>query len=101
MVDLGNDPLDIWVIEVVSTTGPTDERRKRALEKWATQQGLPIQNISYMTAFLSRHHAAAKRFVPTLAEGTYAWFLDEPENELEWHAIDTAVPNNVTPIRPE
>jgi hypothetical protein len=95
IVDMATNPMDIWVIEVVATDGPIHERRKRKLIEWAKQQGIPPENLRYLTAFLSRNHSAAKRLISALAVGTYAWFLDEPEAELSWAQIESTIPNNV------
>lgn len=98
IVDLGTAPMDIWVVEVVATDGPIHERRKRKLMEWAVQQGLPPENLRYLTAFLSRNHGAAKRLMPSLAAGTHAWFLDEPELELSWAEIASTIPDNVVQL---
>ncbi|MFK0039722.1 BsuBI/PstI family type II restriction endonuclease [Paenarthrobacter sp. NPDC090517] len=98
IVDMDTDPLDIWVIEVVATDGPINERRKRKLVEWAEKEGLPPENLRYLTAFLSRNHSTAKKLIPSLAVGTHAWFLDEPEAELSWAHIESTVPNNVVPL---
>ncbi|MCA4135493.1 BsuBI/PstI family type II restriction endonuclease [Arthrobacter sp. M4] len=98
IVDLGTTPMDVWVVEVVATDGPIHERRKRKLMEWAAQQGLPPENLRYLTAFLSRNHSAAKRLMPSLAAGTHAWFLDEPEMELSWAEIASTIPDNVVQL---
>lgn len=98
IVDLGSTPMDVWVVEVVATDGPIHERRKRKLMEWAAQQGLPPENLRYLTAFLSRNHSAAKRLMPSLAAGTHAWFLDEPELELSWAEIASTIPDNVVQL---
>jgi hypothetical protein len=90
--------MDVWVVEVVATDGPIHERRKRKLMEWAAQQGLPPENLRYLTAFLSRNHSAAKRLMPSLAAGTHAWFLDEPELELSWAEIVSTIPDNVVQL---
>lgn len=98
IADLGTDPMEIWVIEVVATDGPIHERRKKKLIEWARKQGLPPEHLRYLTAFLSRNHGAAKRLLPSLAAGTHAWFLDEPELEMSWSEIVSTIPDNVIPL---
>lgn len=98
LVDLDTEPLNFWIVEVVATDGPITERRKRLLIRWAEGQGIPADQLFYLTAFLSRHHAAAKKALPTLAAGTAAWFLDEPEFEMAWSPIASQIPNNVVPL---
>lgn len=95
LVDLGTDPLEFWVIEAVATDGPVSEPRKEKLRKWAKDQGIDPDNLRYLTAFLSRHHPAAKRLLASLAPGTHAWFLDEPDRELAWAEIESTIPNNI------
>lgn len=99
LADTGTNPLEFWIIEVVATGGPIDERRKSKLTKWAVNHGLKEEQLRFLTVFLSRHHPAAKKFVPTLATGTHAWFLDEPESELTWGNIVSEIPENVVPLR--
>ncbi len=94
IVDLLTDPLEFWVIEVVATGGPINERRKSDFLRWADSQGIPSAQLRFLSAFLSRQHAAAKRYVPELASGTYAWFLDEPDQELLWSPIESSAPQD-------
>lgn len=100
LVDLGTDPMEFWIVEVVATDGPIHVRRKEKLQKWAKSQGIAPENLRYLTAFLSRHHQAARKSMPKLAPGTFAWFLDEPENELALRSIDIQIPNNVITLNP-
>lgn len=92
LVDLATDPLEFWIIEVVATDGPISERRKAKFHQWAETQGIPPENLRFLTAFLSRNHSTAKKLLPSLAAGTHAWFLDEPDHELTWGEIDSATP---------
>ncbi len=98
LVDVDTDTLTFWIIEVVATVGPINERRKEKLLKWADSQGIPENQVEFLTAFLSRNHGAAKKFLPEIASGTHVWFLDEPENELSWGPLPNAIPDNVVPI---
>lgn len=98
MVDLATDPLEFWIIEVVATDGPISDRRKAKFLRWAETQGIPPENLRFLTAFLSRNHSTAKRLLPSLAEGTHAWFLDEPDQELTWGKIESTIPDNVTSL---
>jgi hypothetical protein len=99
MVDVGPDPIEFWVIEAVASGGAVDERRKEKLIKWALSQGLEARQIRFLSVFLSRNHPAARDHVPTLAAGTHAWFMDEPESELSWANIESTIPENVVQLR--
>jgi hypothetical protein len=87
IADVGANPPEFWIIEVVATDGPIDEHRRGLLLEWASEQNIDPDHCRLLTAFLSRNHAAAKRRLKDLAVGTHAWYLDEPLNELSWSAI--------------
>lgn len=78
------DGVTFWIIEAVASDGPITEQRKRMLEQWARGQRIDPQQLRYLTAFLSRNAAPAKRRLKDLAAGTFAWYLDEPMMELQW-----------------
>ncbi|WP_323743723.1 BsuBI/PstI family type II restriction endonuclease [Clavibacter phaseoli] len=102
IVDTDAEPLQFWIVEAVATDGPIDEARKQLLLDWAEQQGVPPEHCYFLTAFASRNTSAARRRLKDLASDTYAWFLDEPHNELVWRIIErpTAAARlaTVTPI---
>lgn len=87
LVDVGVDPVEFWMIEAVQTDGEISDTRKADLLKWATAQGIDPGHCQFMTAFSSRNSAPARRRLKDLAEGTFAWFLDEPGMELAWAQI--------------
>lgn len=87
IVDIAASPPEVWIIEAVATDGPVTEERKRLLLEWATDQRIPELSCRFLSAFLSRNHAAAKRRLKDVAVGTFAWYLDEPTRELSWHEI--------------
>lgn len=68
-----------WFVEAVLTDGPIDEGRKSALTSWADHQAIPAESCRFLTAFASRTAAPFRRLAPSLARGTSAWFLDEPD----------------------
>lgn len=84
LVDLGHDPggADMLVIfcEVVATDGPINRLRKDSLLAIAKAAGFEECHLAYMTAFADRKHSAARKAVPELAWGTYAWFASEPDH---------------------
>jgi hypothetical protein len=83
MVDLAPaEPLLVFV-EVVATDGPISERRKRALEIIVAEGGFRPENVAFVTAYLDRGLPAFKKTVSSLAWGSYAWFVSEPEGLLE------------------
>ena len=68
-----------WFVEAVLTAGPIDEIRKRALERWATDQGIPVDQCHYLKAFMGRTAGPFRTLGASLAWGTSVWFLDEPD----------------------
>lgn len=88
IVDLGTAPAEFWIVEAVSSDGPIHERRKRELLKWADAQRIKPSSCRFLTAFASRNATPAKRRLKDLASGTFAWYLDEPELELELSTIE-------------
>ena len=79
MVDLGpKHPLIVFV-EVVATDGPVNEARKQALLDIAAGAHFPPEHTAFLTAYLDRSVAPFRRTVASLAWGTYAWFVAEPE----------------------
>jgi hypothetical protein len=84
IADLAEDKDDIWFIEIVATDGPITEQRKQDLLEWAAAQNHPAERCQFLTAFESRTAQAAKKALPQLARGSYAWFANEPEGLLSW-----------------
>lgn len=83
LVDLApKHPLLVFV-EAVATDGPINHRRKAALEELATSAGFPLRHVAFVTAYLDRSGTAFKKTVDTLAWGSYAWFVSEPEGLVE------------------
>jgi hypothetical protein len=68
-----------WFVEAVLTDGPIDESRKRALAQWAVDQGIPVDQCRYLTAFMGRTAGPFRTLAASLAWGTSVWFLDEPD----------------------
>lgn len=81
------DPVKFWFVEAVNTDGEINESRKSRLLEWAGRQGIAAENCNFLTAFSSRNDPAARRRLKDLAVGTFAYFADEPGNELAWYAI--------------
>ena len=83
LVDLGPAHPLLVFIEAVATDGPVNDRRKKALEELATKSKFPLQHVSFVTAYLDRSGAPFKKAVDTLAWGSYAWFVSEPDGLVE------------------
>lgn len=79
LVDLHGTHPKLVFVEVVATDGPINERRKLALEALAQEAGFPVEHVAYVTAFLDRSKSPFKKAVDSLAWGSYAWFVAEPE----------------------
>ncbi len=86
LVDLGPDHPRLVFVEVVATDGPINERRKQALQKMASDAGFPIEHLAFVTAYLDRGRGPFKKTVDTLAWGSYAWFVSEPDGLIELSA---------------
>ena len=83
LVDLGPaNPLLVFV-EVVATDGPVSERRMEALRHLVAEAGFPPDHVAFVTAYLDRSAAPFRSTIGTLAWGSYAWFMSEPEGLLE------------------
>ncbi|HZD14495.1 MAG TPA: hypothetical protein VE196_05080 [Pseudonocardiaceae bacterium] len=61
--------------------------RKQLFLRWATDHGVLAERCRFLTAFASRTSSEAKKALPRLARGTYAWFLDEPDGVLSWEDL--------------
>lgn len=79
LVDIGTDNPLIVFIEVVASDGPVSERRKAALLELTDSAGFDRSQVTFVTAYEDRNHAAFKRTISTLAWGSFAWFASEPE----------------------
>ncbi|MCK5874231.1 MAG: restriction endonuclease [Alcanivoracaceae bacterium] len=83
LVDLGVDPAgsDFLVIfcEVVATDGPIDRNRKEALSAVARDAGFDQAHLAFLTAFMDRSSQAFRKASLTLAWGSFAWLLAEPD----------------------
>jgi hypothetical protein len=79
LADLGpQHPLLVFV-EVVWSDGPINELRKRTLLQITEGAGFPSKHVAFVTAFLDRNSGPFRKTVDSLAWGTYAWFVSEPD----------------------
>ncbi|WP_417562905.1 BsuBI/PstI family type II restriction endonuclease [Microbacterium sp.] len=87
IADVTDTAVDFWFVEAVNTDGEINEARKRDFLAWAEQQSIDPARCRFLTAFSSRNDPAARKRLKDLAEGSYAYFADEPGHELAWYAI--------------
>jgi hypothetical protein len=87
IVDIGEEPPTFWIVEAVASDGPVTEDRRNQLLRWARDQRIPEQSCRFLSAFLDRNDAAAKKRLKDLAAGTFAWYAGEPTRELAWYEI--------------
>jgi hypothetical protein len=88
IVDIGENPPTFWIIEAVASDGPVTEDRRRQLLRWAQNQRIPQESCHFLSAFLGRNDAAARKRLKDLAVGTFAWYAAEPTHELAWYEIN-------------
>lgn len=88
IADLAEESSDLWFVEVVATDGPITAERKQKLLDWAASQNVPAERCQFLTAFQSRTASAAKKALPRLANGSHAWFADEPDSLLSWDELN-------------
>lgn len=103
LLDAATKPVTFWIVEAVATDGPISESRRRDLEAWAKAQNISPASCRFLTAFISRNSAAARKYLMEIAVGTYVWYADEPSREVVWQEIPplSNVPDNIRPIRRE
>lgn len=88
IADIGAEPVRFWIVEAVATDGAITAERRRALLDWAARQHISADRCSFLTAFQSRNHPAAKKRLKDIAPNTRVWFADEPDHELAWYRLD-------------
>jgi BsuBI/PstI restriction endonuclease domain/BsuBI/PstI restriction endonuclease HTH domain len=87
IADLDPTRNELWFVEVVASDGPINEERKQLFTDWAVSHQITTSRCRFLTAFTSRTSREAKKALPVLARGTYAWFLDEPQGILSWEEL--------------
>lgn len=95
LADTGGDLIFLFV-EVVATDGPVHQDRRNGLLKIITDAGFAPGQAAFLTAFQSRAHAAFKKVVASLAWGSFAWCLSEPDHII---AFDGLAPGGVRQLR--
>jgi BsuBI/PstI restriction endonuclease len=82
----------IVFVEIVASDGPVTEQRKQALLDLiasSSRQYRP-EDAVFVTAYLDRSAGPARRTLPTLAWGSFAWFVSEPDRLVQLHDETTA-----------
>lgn len=87
LVDLAGDKPLLVFVEVVATDGPMNERRRDALLVLTDNAGFDRQHVAFVTAYADRDTAAFKKTVPSLAWGSFAWFMSEPDKLVGMHGF--------------
>jgi hypothetical protein len=77
----------IVFVEVVASDGAVTEQRKAALLNLIAsgQRAYGPEDAAFVTAYMDRAADAAKRTIPSLAWGSFAWFVSEPEYLMQLH----------------
>ena len=96
LADTGDSGLLLVFVEVVSTDGPIHAVRRKSLLELATSAGYRGNQVLFLTAFQSRDHAAFKKCVSSLAWGSFAWSVSEPDHLI---AFDGVFPGGVQRLR--
>ena len=79
LVDAGRPTILVFA-EVVVTAGEINERRQGDLLKIATDAGFSKNQVTFVSAFADRSHAAFRRLAGNLAWRSFAWSMSEPDH---------------------
>lgn len=79
LVDLGPKHPLIVFIEVVATDGAINARRQEALFELTDKGGFKRSQVAFVTAYADRQSAGFKKTITSLAWGSFAWFMSEPD----------------------
>jgi hypothetical protein len=72
------DPLLVFV-EAVASDGPISDARKQDLLRILYEGGHDPRNAAFVTAFLDRGTGPYRRLAPSIAWGSFVWFVSEPD----------------------
>lgn len=100
IADADAEPVEIWVIEIVHSDGEINETRKRELIAWAAQYNIAANQMRFLTAFSSRASGPARKRLKDLASDTYAWYADEPDQELYFGPLEQRAEPNLAVVTP-
>lgn len=87
-----NEVLIVFV-EVVASDGPVNEQRKAALMELAASspRGYTARDVAFVTAYADRGSDPARRTMASLAWGSFAWFVSEPDRLIQLHDSEPVV----------
>lgn len=87
LVDLAKPGLKLVFVEVVSTDGPMTEQRKAGILELlaASPMGYKPEDAVFVTAYRDRGAKPVPKAIRELAWGSFAWFMSEPGNLLQFH----------------
>ena len=72
------DPIRYVFCEVVASDGPVTEERKKALLEIVASSAIPVETVSFLTAFEDREAAPFRKTFSKIAVDTLIWFRSEP-----------------------
>ncbi|WP_036521705.1 BsuBI/PstI family type II restriction endonuclease [Novosphingobium acidiphilum] len=91
LVDLAPaEPLLVFV-EVVATDGAITERRQRAIHELTQAAGFDRGQIAFVTAYRDRESSGFRKTVSSIAWGSYAWFVSEPDHLIVFSGKPIAI----------
>jgi hypothetical protein len=79
LVDTGSNETLFVFVEIVATDGPITEERRAAMLTIVEAAGYTPRHAAFVTAYLDRGDAAFRKTFSSLAWGTFAWCVTEPE----------------------
>ncbi len=91
LVDLGPPTPLLLFVEIVATSGEINEVRRSALMKVATDAGFGSDQVTFVTAYQDRDSRPLKATFGSLAWGSFAWFMTEPDQIVFFHRQDSDV----------
>lgn len=96
LADTAGGELLFIFVEVVATDGPMHADRRAAFLKLILDAGFKPRQAAFLTAFKSRDHGAFKKAVSSLAWGSFAWCVSEPDHLM---AFDGMEPGGIKHLR--
>jgi hypothetical protein len=100
LADTGGGALVWTFVEIVATDGPIHATRRAQLLKLITDAGFKKEHAAFVTAFQSREHQAFKKTVASLAWGSFAWCLSEPEHLIAFDGMQAGTVKSLGDFMP-
>ena len=87
LVDLVKPGLKLVFVEIVSSDGPVTEQRKAGILELlaASPMGYTPEDAVFVTAYRDRGAKPVPKAIRELAWGSFAWFMSEPDNLVQFH----------------